>query len=220
MGEKTLKPQNLLKCCLFHFSWSLFFLLHFSHTLLSVSKSESWFCWRTWDIISVTDSFPTSSSFVIFITWDISHARYSTFCVRAHKNPSHQLPQSEICCRWSRWCMWWQGREGMAKAARDKSHAKQLQWKDGRMPGPSISLSTPLILKMLQKYRDIFKSRIVPCLCLFLSELTGHWVRRTEVQSTWCSDSSQMKCVLWQDFCFWIIIHHKEWLSVRSSWLF
>lgn len=88
------------------------------------ASTESWFCWRTLHIISITNSFRTSSSFVIFIIWDIYDACHGTFCVQAHKNPSHQLPQSAICCRCSKWCMWCQGGEKMAKAARDKPRAR------------------------------------------------------------------------------------------------
>lgn len=108
------------------------------------------------------------------------------------------------------------GPSGACGGRGEKRCQGQIPCKQLHMPGPPISLSIPFILKMLQKFRDISRSRIVPCLCLFLSELTGCWVCGTEVWSTWCSDRSQMKCVLWQDFCFWIIIHHKEWLSVRA----
>lgn len=143
--KKPQKPQNLLRC----------HLLHLNHSLFSCSssfQSYSAFCEQVLSpdfaeelrasSASLTNSFHTSS-FVIYIVWDIYDACYGTFCVEAHIIPSHQFHRVQSAVTDPVVHV-------VAEERKDgKSCQGQIPSKQLHMSGPSISLCIPFILKML-----------------------------------------------------------------------
>lgn len=97
-----------------------------------------------------------------------------------------------------------------------KSCTGQIPCKQLHMPGPPISLSIPFILKMLQKNRDIFTSRIVPCLCLFLSKLSL-WNWGLEYMVQW-----QLSKEMYVVAGLLLLNNHSSQIVIKcqSSWLF
>lgn len=81
------------------------------------------------------------------------------------------------------------GGEGMASCQR------QVPCKQFHTSSSCILYSIHFILRMLQKYRGVLMSNTVPCLSLPHGGLTGYSVYVTEVQSTCCSDSFQLRFV-------------------------